>query len=76
MKKMFLFGALSLLVVVAFCLFFSCNNVTNGTDGTEQPVIPGLPVTPEPPEPTDPAFWFGEIHSALIIRVGSISSDD
>jgi hypothetical protein len=67
MKKMLLFGAVILAV------FFSCENVTNET---EQPVIPVTPELPEPPEPIDPAFWFGEIHSALIARVGSTSSDD
>ena len=82
MKKI---GAL-FLIVVSISLMVSCDDLTGGsteqpsnpanpTEPTE-PTEPTKPTEPNPPESVDPAFWFGDIHEALIARIGVVRVDD
>jgi hypothetical protein len=52
------------LIALGFLLVLSCNNVLG--DSSTNPI-----------DPVDPAFWFGEIHDALInSSLGNVTVDD
>jgi hypothetical protein len=75
-KKRFFYGILGLLLAFGLTLC-GCPNPADGTPkDQEQPEAPEQPGTPEVPAPVDPAFWFGEIHAALISRIGTVTSEE
>jgi hypothetical protein len=72
-KKRFFYGILSLLLALTLILC-GCPNPADATPkGQEQSETPEQPETPDP---VDPAFWFGEIHAALIDRIGTVTSEE
>jgi hypothetical protein len=75
-KERSIAGILGLLLVFGLILC-GCPNPTDGTPkGKEQSEGPETPEGLETPEPVDPAFWFGEIHAALIGRIGTVTSEE
>jgi hypothetical protein len=48
--------------------------MTGGT--TNLPTNPPTDPPAKPTDPVDPAFWFGEIQDALIVRVGTVTSEE
>jgi hypothetical protein len=68
MKNRRFFAGIPGLLLVLTLILYGCPNPTDGTPkGQEQP---------ETPDPVDPAFWFGEIHAALIGRIGPVTSEE
>ncbi|GHT98672.1 hypothetical protein FACS1894142_5290 [Spirochaetia bacterium] len=82
MNKKSNISVMSMIMVLIFSaafVVFSCDITTNETpeqDQTEKPTTPDLTTQkPTTPDPVDPAFWFGEIYTSLINRVGKLSTD-
>jgi hypothetical protein len=68
MKNRRFFAGIPGFLLVLTLIICGCDNPANGTpEGQEQP---------ETPDPVDPAFWFGEIHAALIGRIGTVTSEE
>jgi hypothetical protein len=71
MKNKLIFYGIPDLLLALTLILCGCPNPTDGTPkGQEQQE------TPEQPSPVDPAFWFGEIHAALIDRIGTFTSEE
>jgi hypothetical protein len=69
MKKI----VLLFLLALGFLLVVSCDNLTGGN--STDSVNPANPT--DPVNPIDPAFWFGEIHDALInSSLGGVTVND
>jgi hypothetical protein len=70
-KKRSFYGIPGLLLVFGL-VFCGCPSPTDGTQKSLEQQE--QPETPETPDPVDPAFWFGEIRTALIGRIGTVTS--
>ena len=64
-----------MFVLIAIVLAGCPTDLTNTGNPQVPPVEPIEPVEPVKPIVVDPAFWFGEVYSELIVRIGEIDSD-
>ncbi|MDR1479409.1 MAG: hypothetical protein LBJ00_10770 [Planctomycetaceae bacterium] len=65
-------GIVLMLLIAAIIVLGSCDNITGGTTNSDNSDNSGNFVA----DTIDPAFWFGEIHDELIIRIGVVRVDE